>query len=211
WDGRSAERLFEEPAVREHLLASLGQAAVLCPPIEKSLHAPAPGGYTTDATGAHAFLTQSAAALEQAGFGVLLPTWWTQKGARLRLGVRAQVKGPKMKEGGGGLGLDELVHVDWQVVLGDKALSMAELRALAAVKEPLVRVRGQWVHMTAEEIEAALDVWKRKDKTAPVRDVLRMALGATTVLGALPIEGIEATGPLAGVLRGLEGHAGFEE
>ena len=211
WDGRSAERLLEEPAVREHLLASLGQAAVLCPPIEKSLHAPAPGGYATDATGAHEFLTRSAAALDQAGFGVLLPTWWTQKGARLRLGVRAQVKSPKMKEGGGGLGLDELVHVDWQVVLGDKALSMAELRALAAVKEPLVRLRGQWVHMTAEEIQAALDVWKKKEKPAPVRDVLRIALGATTALGVLPIEGVEAEGPIAEVLRRLEGHAGFEE
>jgi SNF2 family DNA or RNA helicase len=211
WDGRSAERLLEEPAVREHLLASLGQAAVLCPPIEKSLHAPAPGGYTTDAAGAHGFLTQSAAALEQAGFGVLLPTWWTQKGARLRLGVRAQVKSPKMKEGGGGLGLDELVHVDWQVVLGDKALSMAELRALAAMKEPLVRVRGQWVHMTSEEIQAALDVWKKKEKTAPVRDVLRIALGATTALGALPIDGVLAQGAIGEVLRRLEGHAGFEE
>ena len=211
FEGRSAERLLEEPAVREHLLASLGQAAVLCPPIEESLHAPAPGGYTTDAPGAHAFLTGSAAALEQAGFGVLLPTWWTQKGTRLRLGVRAQVKSPKMKDGGGGLGLDELVHVDWQVVLGDKELSMAELRALAAMKEPLVRVRGQWVHMTAEEIQAALDVWKRKEKTAPVREVLRIALGATTALGPLPIEGLEAKGPVGEVLRRLEGHAGFEE
>jgi len=210
WQGRAAERLLEEPRVREHLLASLGQAAVLCPPVEKSLHGPAPAGYTTDATGAHQFLTLSAGALEQAGFGVLLPTWWTRKGTRLRLGVRAQVKAPKMKEGGT-LGLEELVHVDWQVVLGDKALSMAELRALAAMKEPLVRVRGQWVHMTAEEIQAALDVWRRTDNKAPVRDVLRMALGATTERGGLPIEGIEAKGPLAEVIQRLGGQGGFEE
>ena len=48
--------------------------------------------------GAHLFLTENAAALEQAGFGVLLPSWWTGKGTRLRLGVRAQVRSPKMKE-----------------------------------------------------------------------------------------------------------------
>src|SRR5207247_2093562 len=82
------------------------------------LSAPAPSGYTTDTHGAHAFLTQSAAALEQAGFGVLLPSWWTGKGTRLRLGVRAQVRSPKMKESGAGVGLEELVHVDWQVALG---------------------------------------------------------------------------------------------
>src|SRR5207245_2757374 len=97
WQGRAAGRLLRDPAVREHLLGSLGQAAGLCPPVEQSLHAPAPSGYETDARGAHAFLTQSAAALEQAGFGVLLPSWWTGKGTRLRLGVRAQVRSPRLK------------------------------------------------------------------------------------------------------------------
>jgi SNF2 family DNA or RNA helicase len=183
----------------------------LCPPVEQSLHGPAPSGYATDTHGAHAFLTQSAAALEQAGFGVLLPAWWTGKGTRLRLGVRAQVRSPKMKESGAGVGLEDLVHVDWQVALGNDALTPAELRALAKMKEPLVRVRGQWVHMTAEEIRAALELWRRKQATAPVRDVLRIALGATTTVGPLSIEGVEATGWLGEVLARLEGHAGFQD
>src|SRR5438132_932413 len=85
---------------------------------------------------------RSGAALEQAGFGVLLPSWWTGKGTRLRLGVRAQVRSPKMKESGAGVGLEELVHVDWQIALGDETLTLEELQALARVKEPLVRVRG---------------------------------------------------------------------
>ncbi|PYQ12852.1 MAG: ATP-dependent helicase [Acidobacteria bacterium] len=210
WDGRSAERLLGDPAVREHLLGSLGQAAGLCPPVEQSLHAPAPSGYETDARGAHAFLTQSAAALEQAGFGVLLPSWWTGKGTRLRLGVRAQVRSPRLKESGGGVGLEQLVHVDWQVALGDEALTLAELRALARMKEPLVRVRGQWVHMTAEEIRAALDLWRRKASPAPMRDVLRIALGATTAIGPLPIEGIEAAGWVGDALARLEAQTGFQ-
>jgi len=211
WQGRAAERLLGDPAVREHLLASLGQAAGVCPPVEESLHGPAPAGYATDAHGAHAFLTQSAAALEQAGFGVLLPAWWTGKGTRLRLGVRAQVRSPKMKESGAGVGLEELVHVDWQVALGDEALTLAELQALARMKEPLVRVRGQWVHMTAEEIRTALDLWRKKEKTAPARDLLRIALGAVTAIGPLPIEGVQATGWMGEVLARLEGHAGFQD
>jgi SNF2 family DNA or RNA helicase len=211
WQGRTAEKLLGDPAVREHLLASLGQAAGVCPPVEESLRDTAPAGYTTDAHGAHAFLTESAAALEQAGFGVLLPSWWTGKGTRLRLGVRAQVRSPKMKESGAGVGLEELVHVDWQVALGDAALTLAELQALARLKEPLVRVRGQWVHMTAEEIRAALELWRKKEKTAPARDVLRIALGAVTSLGPLPIEGVEAAGWVGDVLARLEGHAGFQD
>ena len=211
WQGRTAERLLRDPAVRENLLASLGQAAGVCPPVEESLHDAAPAEYETDAHGAHLFLTENAAALEQAGFGVLLPSWWTGKGTRLRLGVRAQVRSPKMKESGAGVGLEELVHVDWQIALGDETLTLEELQALARVKEPLVRVRGQWVHMTAEEIRAALDLWRRKDKALPARDVLRVALGAVTSLGPLPVEGVEATGWVGDVLARLEGHAGFQE
>jgi len=211
WQGRTAERLLADPTVREHLLASLGQAAGVCPPVEESLHAPAPTGYATDAQGAHLFLTESAAALEQAGFGVLLPSWWTGKGTRLRLGVRAQVRSPKMKESGAGVGLEELVHVDWQVVLGEETLTLSELQALARMKEPLVRVRGQWVHMTAEEIHAAIELWRKKEKTASARALLRIALGAVTSLGPLPIESVQATGWAGDVLARLEGHAGFQE
>src|SRR5437899_11769200 len=210
WEGHAAERLLGAPQVREHLLASLGQAAGLCPPVEQSLHGPAPSGYATDAHGAHAFLTQSAAALEQAGFGVMLPSWWTGKGTRLRLGVRARVRSPRLKESGAGVGLEELVQVDWQVALGDEVLTRAELQALARMKEPLVRVRGQWVHMTAEEIRAALDLWRRKASPAPMRDVLRIALGATTAIGPLPIEGIEAAGWVGDALARLEAQTGFQ-
>src|SRR4029450_4778616 len=70
---------------REYLLSSLGQAAGICPRIETSLKTAAPGGYELDATGAYEFLTERAQALEQAGFGVLLPAWWTRKGTKLRL------------------------------------------------------------------------------------------------------------------------------
>jgi hypothetical protein len=211
WTGTAAERLLGATGVREHLLASLGQAASLCPPVEQSLRQPAPDGYVTDAHGAHAFLAQSAAALEQAGFGVLLPAWWAGGGTRLRLGVRAQAKSPKLKESGAGVGLEELVKFEWQVALGGEPLSAAELRALARVKEPLVRVRGQWVHMTAEEIRTALDVWRRKPTTTEMKDVLRIALGAEGTVGALPIEGVDATGWVRDVLARLEGTTAFAE
>jgi hypothetical protein len=211
WRGTAAARLLGSPALRAPLLAALGQAAALCPPIAASLRQLEPSGYATDARGAHVFLTESAAALEQAGFGVLLPAWWAGGGTRLRLGVRGQVKSPKLKESGAGVGLEELVRFEWRVALGGEPVSAAELQALARAKEPLVRVRGQWVHVTAEEIQAALDVWRRKTEAAPVRDVLRFALGAEAAVGPLPVEGVEATGWLRHVMAGLEGKAGFEE
>src|SRR5262249_43198842 len=76
---------------REYLLSSLGQAATISPQIEASLKSAAPSGYDLDTTGAYAFLSEKAAPLEQAGFGVFLPSWWTRKGTKLRLAAKASV------------------------------------------------------------------------------------------------------------------------
>ncbi|HEY7512661.1 MAG TPA: DEAD/DEAH box helicase, partial [Vicinamibacteria bacterium] len=211
WNGPAAARLLDAASVREPLLAALGQASGLCPPVEQSLRGPAPAGYETDTRGALAFLTHSAAALEQAGFGVLLPSWWAGSGTRLRLGVRGQARSPKLKESGAGVGLEELVKFEWQVAVGGEPLTAAELQALARAKEPLVRVRGQWVHVSAEQIRAALELWRKKPAPVSMRDVLRLALGGQPEALPLPVEGVEASGWAGEVLARLSGRAAFEE
>ena len=52
--------------------------------------------------------------------------------------------------------------MDWEVALAGKKLSLRELEDLAKLKAPLVKVRGQWVEMNAEEIQAAIQFWKKK-------------------------------------------------
>lgn len=101
---------------REYLLSALGQAAGICPNIERSLRKAAPDGYGLDAGGAHEFLTARAAALEEAGFGVLLPAWWTRKGGKLQVAARAKASIPKM-QGTSGLSLDDVIRLDWEVSL----------------------------------------------------------------------------------------------
>ncbi len=142
---------------REHLLASLGQASAIDPDVEKSLRSATPHGYPLDTKGAFEFLSQTSMALEQAGVGVLLPAWWTRKGARSRLTLKAAMKGPTL-QGKTGLSLDDLVRFEWQVAVGGVALSLAELKELARLKLPLVRVRGQWVQMSAAEIQGGARV-----------------------------------------------------
>ncbi|WP_456429845.1 DEAD/DEAH box helicase [Rhodocaloribacter sp.] len=197
--------------VQEYLLASLGRAASLYPAIEESLKQPRPGGFALDTGGAHTFLTETAWLLRQAGYGVQLPAWWTRAGARRRLSARATVTSPKM-QGGSGLSLDTIVSFDWQVALGDERLSREEMEALARLKTPLVKVRGQWVQVDDEAIREALDFWKKKGEAqVTVREVVQMALGTAQAPGGLPFEGVEATGWVEELLRRLEHGATVEE
>jgi SNF2 family DNA or RNA helicase len=196
---------------QEYLLSSLGQGSGICPRIEASLRTATPSGYELDSAGAYEFLTNKALLLEQAGFGVLLPAWWTGKGTKLRLSARANVKSPRM-QGASALSLDSIVDFNWQAALGDEQLSLEELKALAELKQPLVQVRGQWVQMSAEEIETALAFWKKKSaEQATVREIVQMALGAGRVPGEIDFEGVKATGWISDFLAQLEDATGFEE
>jgi SNF2 family DNA or RNA helicase len=201
-------RAFEP---RQFLLSALGQAAGICPHVEQSLKRPAPPGYELDTAGAHEFLALRAQALEQAGFGVMLPAWWTRKGTKLQIAARARVKSPAM-QAAAGLSLNQIVRFDVDLALGGEPITIAELEALAALKAPLVRLRGQWVELNAGEIKAALDFWKKKASgTASVREIVQMALGGEKSLGGLLFHGVSAEGWIADLLARLEGQAQFEE
>ena len=197
--------------VREFLLSSLGQASGICPSITASLENARPAGYSLDAAKAHEFLTEEAVALEQAGYGVMLPAWWTRKGTKVRLAVQARAKSPKM-QGGSGLSLETIVQFDWEVALGGRKLTLRELEALARMKAPLVRVRGQWVEMSAQEIQAAIDFWEKKGtEEASVRDIIQMALGVKDAPQGFDFKGVRATGWIGKLLKQLDGQAEFKE
>ncbi|MGE5359814.1 MAG: DEAD/DEAH box helicase [Bacteroidales bacterium] len=198
---------------RAHLLRSLGQAASLDPGVDASLSEAQPAAFETDTDGAFAFLAERAWTLEQAGFGVILPAWWTRRGARSRLSLRARVKSPSQSSGM--LSLASLLQVDWSAALGDQPLTRAELEALARFKTPLVRLRGQWVQVTAEDRQRALDLLKKDRSTRMTAgELVRLALGAAAqdkAPGGLQVTGIDATGWFDDVLRRLQGREPITE
>jgi len=196
---------------REYLLVSLGQSARLFPELEAGLQEALPDGQHLDTRGAFDFLTQKAILLEQAGFAVMLPAWWSGRGAKMRLSARGQVKSPKMA-GGSGLKLDQVVQFDWRLALGDEELSLAELKELAQLKSPLVKVRGQWVQLNAEEIQAALTFWQKKSATGlTAREALRLALGGVQTPGDIPLAELKAEGWVGDLLAELQGQATLGE
>jgi len=199
---RYLNRKFE--GAQERLLAGLGLAARIFPPILTSLRAPRPRSCQLMVDEAYAFLREIGPLLKGSGFGVLVPPWWEKPGARL--GVRAKLKADANIVGRGILNLNSLVQFEWELALGDEPLSREEFERLAALKMPLVRVRGQWVMLQPDEIEAAIAFWekKRQQDQMTLRDALGMALGATQEAAGLPLHGVETSGWLDELLNQLQ-------
>jgi len=189
---------------QERLLAGLGLAGRLFPPIIKSLHTARPQTCALMVDEAYAFLREVGPLLEGSGFGVLVPPWWEKPGARL--GVRARLKADANVIGRGILNMNSLVQFEWELALGDEPLTHEEFERLAALKMPLVRVRGQWVLLQPDQIEAAIAFWEEKWRLSemPLRDALGMALGAAPDVKGLPLRGIETSGWLDDLLQQLQ-------
>ena len=90
------------------------------------------------------------------------------------------------------IGLDGLCDIEWEAVLGDDKIGLAELRELARLKQPLVRIRGQWVELREGDIAAAIAAVGKKGADADrmsAGEVLRTALGIEPTIGDLPVVG----------------------
>ena len=113
-------------------------------------------------------------------------------------------------QGRGGVSLATMLELNLEVALGDQVMTSQELEALAQLKTPLVRLRGQWVELNASEIRAALDFWNRKGETT-LKDVIRLAVGAGETPGGFDVDGVAASGWVEDLLGQLTGRAEFQE
>ncbi|GAA1283418.1 DEAD/DEAH box helicase [Saccharothrix xinjiangensis] len=191
----------------EVLLGDLGRASRLYPALDRALAAKRPVELAMDVEGAHDFLTH-AALLAQAGFGVLLPSWWRQPN-RLGLTLEATSRGTAgtvAKESE--LGLKVLVDYRWELSLGDERLTETELNALAKAKVPLVRVRGQWVHVDRKRLAAGLAFLRHGGggQMAAAQVLLHSGLHPDDAALPLPLNGVRATGWLGDLLSGEVEH-----
>jgi SNF2 family DNA or RNA helicase len=211
WKERSGtltflKRKFENP--QERLLADLGKATRLFPTIEESLKTARPVGLKLSTAQAYTFLRESAPLLEQSGFGVLVPPWWQKPSARL--GAKLKVKSKADAQTGSGLlGLRSIVKYDWTIAIGDTELSTEEFENLVNLKVPLIKVRGQWVELRPEEVEAAIAFFQKKHSNGQMSlgDALRIGLGQEASELGLPVLDIEGDGWIKELLDRLTGNS----
>ncbi|MDG4832369.1 DEAD/DEAH box helicase [Solwaraspora sp. WMMD1047] len=189
-------------APQETLLAELGRASRLWPELTEALRTAAPDGLDLDTEGAHRFLRDGAPVLHAAGFGVLLPAWWRRSGARLGARLQATTRtAPGTVATASTLGLESLVDYRWELALGDQPLTATEIKSLAKLKTPLVRLRGQWVELDAKRLAAGLRLLRAGGEMT-VGDLLRLGLASQDDAAELPVLAVVADGALGDLLAG---------
>ncbi len=200
-DDGSLARWLARP--RELLLAELGRASRIYPELADGLRRPRPCGLDLDADGAYRFLSAVAPALDEAGFGVLLPSWWDR---RRRLGLTASAYTPVdgVVEKESKFGADQLMDFRWRLAVGDETLTDDEIAALAETKAPLIRLRGQWVAVDAEQLKRGLEFLTRKQPARrSAAEILRLAAAHPDDIDTpLPVTQVTADGWLGELLSG---------
>jgi SNF2 family DNA or RNA helicase len=186
---------------QERLLGGLGRAARLYPDLEAALRVRRPVDMVLDTEEAHRFLSQ-AAALEQAGYGVLLPRWWRD---RQGLGLALEVRGrdpiaPVLRDRTADLAT--IVDYRWGLAIGGDPLTETELKDLAKAKVPLVRLRGRWVYLDEERLAAGLRFLGRGGGSMTAGEALRMVRLLPPEELPLPVTASGGEGWLADLLAG---------
>ena len=128
-------------------------------------------------------LLQDIPALEASGLIVRVPDWWkgkqtTKPQVRVNIGTKNDTTT---------LGIDSMLQFRIETVLDGEPLSKQELAELLAADGSLVRLRGEWVEVDREKLQAALDHWKKIDKLVH-EDGLTFYEGMR-LLSGLPVDG----------------------
>ncbi len=204
----------------ELLLAELDRAASLYPRLEEALGEATPPGIALSTADAHRLLVEYAPLLEESGFRVVVPSWWGSEQGRLS--AQLHVDAPPIdamtglrSEGGVAatslVGLNAIVDCRWRIAIGDEVLNEEELSALLEGGDPLVQVRGRWVHLHAEVVEQARALLRDDHERMKLVDALRLAHGDGAADHGLELGGLTATGWVGELLGSTEKDASLPE
>src|SRR5450755_2404366 len=148
---------------------------------------------------AHQFL-RSIPVLEASGVIVRIPDWWKPRQpprpqVRVNLGQRAA-----------GLGLQTMLDFQVELALDGERLSEQEWEQLAAAGDGLVRLKGRWVEVDREKLDAVLAHWKNVQRSATDEgisflDGMRLLAGAN-IANEAPMELEQATAEWSTIVAG---------
>jgi len=156
------------------LLLNLGYAARMYPLLWQGLETERPIGLQLSLTQAFEFLKENAWVLEDAGYKVIVPAWWTPEGRRrAKIRLKTSSSGAKPSAANQGyFSLDSLVQYQYELAIGGETVTQKEWQQLVNAKTPLVQFRGQWIELDQDKMRQMLEFWQLQAKAQPEMSLL---------------------------------------
>ncbi len=158
-----------------NLLLNLGYAARMFPKLWQGLETDTPMGMELTLEESFSFLQESAWVLEDAGFKVTVPAWYTPTGrrrAKLRLKAAGKSRSVTKGKEKSYFGLDSLVQYEYELAIGEEIVTKKEWEQLIDAKAPLVHFRGQWMELDRDKMQQLLEFWQSHGDEKPEMSVL---------------------------------------
>lgn len=152
-----------------HLLLNLGYAARMYPKLWQGLETDQPIRLSLNLIEAFDFLKEKAWILEDAGYKVIVPAWWTPEGrrrAKLRLQASSR-SASKTAANQGYFSLDSLIQYQYSLSIGGQVVTEKEWEQLVNAKTPLVQFRGQWIELDQEKMQQMWEFWQTHAQDRP--------------------------------------------
>ena len=199
------DRRVDDPTV--DLARGLRTAARLFSPLDRALSEARPTQLQLRAGEVAELLTDGVEALTAAGVAVELPSALADAEDR-RLRLRARIgqstpTGPRV-EGAEPLGLEGRADLHYEIALGDEAISREEFAQIVALRQPLVRWRGQWVRVDDDEVDR-IEQLAGRSTALGLTEALAAALAGRTDVEEFGTVDTVADGHVAELLQQLRG------
>ncbi|MEI6706332.1 MAG: DEAD/DEAH box helicase [Methylococcales bacterium] len=164
--------------IEQQILVNLAQAASIYAKLWQGMEDSEPSHVLLDLNEAFEFLKESAWILEDAGFKIIIPAWLTPKGRRrAKIRLRSSGKSKSVTASAGGyFSMSTLTDYQYQLAIGDEALSPEEWQQLVDSKAPLIHFRGQWMELDRDKMQEMLILLQQQNDNPPelsVADLLK--------------------------------------
>ncbi|NJL88364.1 MAG: DEAD/DEAH box helicase [Coleofasciculaceae cyanobacterium SM2_1_6] len=193
----------------QNLLINLGYAARIYEQIWQGLETNRPMGLNLNLDQAFEFLKEAAWVLEDAGYKVIVPAWWTPMGrrrAKMRLKASGKTATSGKTKAKSYFGFDQLVTYEYELAIGEESISVQEWEKLVHAKAALVKFRGEWMELDRDKMQEMLTFWQQHGQENPEMSLIDfMKLTASD-----PDLEVDRDGALAEMMAKLQDKQQFE-
>ena len=196
--------------ITETFLKSLATACNMFPPLKNSLNEPFPRYAQLTTSEAYTFLKHSSHLLEQSGYFLQLPAWWITPPSKLglKLDLNALENNLKTQSHNAFFSANQLIDCSWDIVAGNKSLSVEEFKNIINTEESLVNINGTWFELNKKQLEDTLRFVEKNDgrKQLTITEALQLGYGLASDDAMLPILNFTSGGWLSALVDSTQGN-----